>query len=116
MYFVVRNLLSRLDPDAASKEEARQKSIAANRKLKGILARQEEDDDDDEEQDTIKQRLHREELVLTPYEQSIAMEVVAPEEIPVSFEGIKKIWNPLARPAADTLSQTSEAWRTSSRS
>lgn len=85
MYFVVRNLLSKLDPDATSKEEARQKSIAANRKLKGILARQE--DEEDEEQDSIRQRLHRDELVLTPYEQSIAMEVVAPEEIPVSFEG-----------------------------
>lgn len=87
MYFVVRNLLSRLDPDAANKEEARQKSIAANRKLKGILARQ-DDDEDDEEQDTIRQRLHRDELVLTPYEQSIAMEVVAPEEIPVTFDDI----------------------------
>lgn len=91
MYFVVRNLLSRLDPDAASKEEARQKSIAANRKLKGILARQEEEEDD-EEQDSIRQRLHRDELVLTPYEQSIAMEVVAPEEIPVTFDGMEKTY------------------------
>lgn len=110
MYFVVRNLLSRLDPDAANKEEARQKSIAANRKLKGILARQ-EDDEDDEEQDTIRQRLHRDELVLTPYEQSIAMEVVAPEEIPVTFDGNMRIWNASACAHADTLSQTSEDWR-----
>ncbi|KAK7608420.1 ATPase family AAA domain-containing protein 1 [Phyllosticta paracitricarpa] len=86
MYFVVTNILARLDPEAASKEEARQKSAAANRKLRGILARQEEEDD--EEQGSIQQRLHREEMVLTPYEQTIAMEVVAPEEIPVSFDDI----------------------------
>ncbi|KAK8159750.1 P-loop containing nucleoside triphosphate hydrolase protein [Phyllosticta citrichinensis] len=85
MYFVVRNILARLDPEAASKEEARQKSIAANRKLRGILARQEEEE---EEQGSIQKRLNREEMVLTPYEQTIAMEVVAPEEIPVSFEDI----------------------------
>jgi hypothetical protein len=28
-----------------------------------------------------------EDLELTPYEQTIAMEVVAPEEIPISFDG-----------------------------
>ncbi|KAF2141430.1 uncharacterized protein K452DRAFT_288127 [Aplosporella prunicola CBS 121167] len=87
MYFVVRNLLTRLDPDAAQKEEARQKSVAAKKKLSGILARQ-EDEDEDDEQNSIRQRLHREELVLTPYEQTIAMEVVAPEEIPITFEDI----------------------------
>jgi hypothetical protein len=35
-----------------------------------------------------------EDLELTPYEQTIAMEVVAPEEIPISFDGT---WREITR-------------------
>lgn len=84
-YTVLRMLLSRLDPDAGQKEEARQKANAASRKLDGILASKEGLEDD--EYDEAYSRPRKEDIVLTPYEQTIAMEVVAPEEIPVSFEG-----------------------------
>ncbi|KAF2091639.1 AAA-domain-containing protein [Saccharata proteae CBS 121410] len=87
MYFVLRELMSRLDPEAAQKEEARQKSIAANRKLGRILNRPEEEEEE-EEAHGIQRRIRQEDLILTPYEQTIAMEVVAPEEIPVAFEDI----------------------------
>jgi hypothetical protein len=91
-YFVIRNLLARLDPEAQQKEEARQKASAATRKLGAILANKQTDDYDSEDEDggRYKRRSSRpriEDLGLTAYEQTIAMEVVAPEEIPVSFEG-----------------------------
>ncbi|KAF2684479.1 AAA-domain-containing protein [Lentithecium fluviatile CBS 122367] len=93
-YFVIRNLLSRLDPEAQQKEEARQKASAANRKLGAILANKQTDgydSEDDEDEGRYSRRRSRpriEDLQLTAYEQTIAMEVVAPEEIPVSFEDI----------------------------
>lgn len=91
-YFVIRNLLARLDPDAQQKEEAKRKASAANRKLGAILsnkARDAYDSDSDDEQDRRRRgdRPRIEDLNLSAYEQTIAMEVVAPEEIPVSFDG-----------------------------
>ncbi|KAF2113473.1 P-loop containing nucleoside triphosphate hydrolase protein [Lophiotrema nucula] len=96
-YFLIRSLLSRLDPEAQQKEEAKQKATAASRKLEGILAnkgrrrssRYEEDSEDELEDGERRERRARiQDLQLNSYEQSIAMEVVAPEEIPVSFEDI----------------------------
>ncbi|KAJ9669682.1 mitochondrial dynamin GTPase Msp1 [Coniosporium apollinis] len=87
-YFLFRQILSRFDPDAPQKEEARSKADAASRKLEGILASKESIEDDDSEDDDRWRRPRKEDLVLTPYEQTIAMEVVAPDEIPVSFEDI----------------------------
>ncbi|KAF2475665.1 AAA-domain-containing protein [Lindgomyces ingoldianus] len=95
-YFLIRSLLTRLDPDAASKEEAQQKALAASRKLDAILANKALEGDEDDEygsgyRDGRRRRGSRakiEDLRLTSYEQTIAMEVVAPEEIPVSFEDI----------------------------
>lgn len=91
-YFVIRNLLARLDPDAQQKEEAKRKASAANRKLGAILsnkARDGYDSDSDEEYERRRRsdRPRIEDLNLNAYEQTIAMEVVAPEEIPVSFDG-----------------------------
>ena len=91
-YFVIRNLLTRLDPEAQQKEEARAKASAATRKLDAILTgkrRQSHDeyDSEDETTDTRGRRPRIQELNLNTYEQTIAMEVVAPEEIPVTFEG-----------------------------
>jgi len=82
-------LLTRFDPDASQKEEARQKANAAQQKLDGIFASKESHEDDEYEE--AYRRPRKEDIVLTPYEQTIAMEVVAPEEIPVSFEGQ---WDP----------------------
>ncbi|KAF2260749.1 AAA-domain-containing protein [Lojkania enalia] len=91
-YFIIRNLLQRLDPDAQQKEEAKKKASAANRKLEGILANKQSDyrDDADSEDEEYERgrRIRKEDLVLNSYEQTIAMEVVAPEEIPVSFDDI----------------------------
>lgn len=95
-YFVIRSLLSRLDPEAQQKEEAKRKASAASRKLDAILANKarEYDSDDDEEYSGKGGRRRRrsgvrsEDLQLTSYEQTIAMEVVAPEDIPVSFDGM----------------------------
>ncbi|KAL1598849.1 mitochondrial dynamin GTPase Msp1 [Paraconiothyrium brasiliense] len=92
-FFVIRNLLARLDPEAQQKEEAKRKASAANRKLGAILsnkARDGYDSDSDEEYERRRRgdRPRIEDLNLTAYEQTIAMEVVAPEEIPVSFDDI----------------------------
>lgn len=88
-YFLIRNIISRLDPEAQQKEEARQKARAASQKLDGILAnKSRESSEDGSEYDSSYRQLRKEDLVLTPYEQTIAMEVVAPEEIPVTFEGM----------------------------
>jgi hypothetical protein len=89
---VIRNLLARLDPEAQQKEEAKRKASAATRKLGAILSNKARDgyDSDSDEDDERRRRGDRpriEDLNLTAYEQTIAMEVVAPEEIPVSFDG-----------------------------
>ncbi|KAL2012876.1 hypothetical protein VTN00DRAFT_401 [Thermoascus crustaceus] len=87
-YFLIRYLLSRLDfdPESQKREEQRRKSAAILRRLDGP------DDSDDEDSSGRKgrrRRKHRsEDLELTQYEQAIAMDVVAPEDIPVSFEDI----------------------------
>ncbi|KAF1946890.1 AAA-domain-containing protein [Clathrospora elynae] len=93
-YFVIRNLLTRLDPEAQQKEEARAKASAATRKLNAILTSKrrksdyEEYDSEEEETDSRHRRPRIQDLNLNTYEQTIAMEVVAPEEIPVSFDDI----------------------------
>ncbi|KAF2275646.1 AAA-domain-containing protein [Westerdykella ornata] len=101
-YFVIRSLLSRLDPEAAQKEEAKRKANAATQKLDAILANKARDYDseyDDEDEDGSyggrkgsrrrrRSGVRTEDLQLNSYEQTIAMEVVAPEDIPVSFDDI----------------------------
>ena len=90
-YFVIRNLLTRLDPEAQQKEEARAKASAANRKLDAILTSKRRKSyseyDSDDETDARHRRPRLQDLNLSTYEQTIAMEVVAPEEIPVTFDG-----------------------------
>lgn len=77
------------------KEEARQKAEAASRKLKGIYSNKQRLDDDETESESHGwQRPKKEELHLTAYEQTIAMEVVSPEDIPVSFEGQRALLSP----------------------
>jgi len=105
-YFVIRNLLTRLDPDAQQKEEARAKASAATRKLDAILSGKRrrsgsrarsrggsgggngDSSDEDGASNGRHGRARRQDLQLTTYEQTIAMEVVAPDEIPVSFDDI----------------------------
>ncbi|KAI9372737.1 P-loop containing nucleoside triphosphate hydrolase protein [Aspergillus egyptiacus] len=85
-YFLIRYLLSRLDfdPESQKKEEQKRKSAAILRKLDSS------DDSDDARsgQGGKRTRQKRGDLVLNQYEQAIAMDVVAPDDIHVSFEDI----------------------------
>lgn len=86
-YFLIRYLLSRidLDPEGQKKEEQRKKSAAILRRLDGP----DSDDDTTGRSGSRRSRKQKkEELVLNQYEQAIAMDVVAPEDISVSFEDI----------------------------
>ncbi|GIK07841.1 hypothetical protein Aspvir_003510 [Aspergillus viridinutans] len=86
-YFLIRYLLSRLDfdPESQKKEEQRRKSAAILRKLDGG----DESDDYSPRRGAKKARRQRRgDLVLNQYEQAIAMDVVAPDDIHVSFEDI----------------------------
>ena len=99
VFFVFRNLLNRLEPEGggykAEAEESRKKAIAADRHLDGILAQKEAQEgvggDDDLDYDSFdeaqRRKARRKDLKLTPYEQTIALQVVAPDDIPVTFEG-----------------------------
>ena len=79
--------MSRLDFDRESqkKEEQRRKSAAILRRLDGG---DESDDESPQRGGKRGRRQRKGELVLTQYEQAIAMDVVAPEDIPVTFEDI----------------------------
>ena len=83
IYYIARYLLDRinLDPDAEQKEQSRLKSAAILRRL---------DPPREMAQDIrgTEERPRREDLVLTQYEQAIAMDLVAPEDIPVTFDDI----------------------------
>ncbi|KAI2792222.1 Protein MSP1 [Penicillium oxalicum] len=87
-YFLIRYLLSRLefDPEGQKKEEQRQKSAAILRRLDGG----DQSDDETSRGGSSKKgrRQRRGELTLNQYEQAVAMDVVAPEDINVSFEDI----------------------------
>ncbi|EGP87368.1 unnamed protein product [Zymoseptoria tritici ST99CH_1A5] len=93
-FFLARTLIARLDPDAQAKSEAQQKALAATSRLQSIFTPQERDDFDDEDEDgdghppTQDDRLRNQDLVLSQYEQTIAMEVVSPSDIPVTFKDI----------------------------
>lgn len=85
-YFLIRYLISRLDfdPESQKKEEQRQKSAAILRRLEGG-----NDEDSSRSKDGKRGKGQRKrELTLNQYEQAIAMDVVAPEDIAVSFEDI----------------------------
>ncbi|KIW05839.1 uncharacterized protein PV09_03043 [Verruconis gallopava] len=94
-YWVARSLINRLDPEGATKAEAQQKADAARKKLEGILtSRRSRRGSDASTEETSSSRPWGhdrpalQDLQLSSYEQTIAMEVVAPEDIPVSFEDI----------------------------
>lgn len=93
-YYLARQILTRLDPDAGAKAEAQQKALAATNRLHSIFSREDRDedgfreDDDGDEPPAYDERPNKEELTLNAYEQTIAMEVVSPGEIPVTFNDI----------------------------
>ena len=86
-----RQIISRLDPDASAKQEAKQKAIAATARISSFFDEQQDEDDDDDDEKTSKastRKIKPEDLNLNQYEQAIAMEVIAPSEIPVTFDDI----------------------------
>lgn len=94
-FYLARTFLSHLDPDAGAKAEAQQKALAASTRLKNIFNGNERQEEDDEWEDEERkpgtdsdERIKPQDLVLSQYEQTIAMEVVSPNEIPVTFDDI----------------------------
>lgn len=85
---VFASIPSHEDPEKAQHEQARLRAAANLRRLD-----KSRDDSDSEEDDDPKQpkkgkgRTKKEDLSLNQYESLIAMEVVAPEDIPVGFNG-----------------------------
>ncbi|KAK3176879.1 hypothetical protein OEA41_008205 [Lepraria neglecta] len=83
-YYLVRYALNRLDLEN-DKEQATRRSAAA-----AILRRldPQETDEKNPGDGRRKRRSRKEDLVLNQYEQMVAMDVVAPEDIPVAFDHI----------------------------
>lgn len=82
VFYLVRYALSRLEVE--DKDQATRKSAAA-----AVLRRLDlrNADEDTKSENDGNRRSRKEDLVLNQYEQMVAMDVVAPEDIPVSFEG-----------------------------
>lgn len=83
-YYLARQLLGNLDPDAGAKAEAKKKALAASSRLQSIISNNAIEDEEDE----ANPRPRVQDLNLSAYEQTIAMEVVSPQEIPVTFADI----------------------------
>ncbi|PNS18713.1 hypothetical protein CAC42_5252 [Sphaceloma murrayae] len=90
--FAARQIIARLDPEAGSKQEAQQKALAASARLSTFFQERRDEDEDDGTNEKSEypssRRIAPEDLHLNQYEQAIAMEVVAPSEIPVTFNDI----------------------------
>lgn len=89
MYYIAKSVVSHLplggDPDKEQHEQARVKAVANLRRLN--KSRDEDSEDDSRGSRDKSRRPRSEDLVLDQYESQIAMEVVAPEDIPVGFDG-----------------------------
>jgi len=84
---VVSNLPFANDPEKEQHEQARIKAAANLRRLD--KSRNDSDSEDDPGRNGNRRRRPRkDDLVLDQYESQIAMEVVAPDDIPVGFDGI----------------------------
>ena len=80
--------------EGGGKAEAEQKAKAARKRLEGILAAKQRDNSEEGDEDSDfpwgKERPRLQDLQLSSYEQTIAMEVVAPEDISVKFDGMSR--------------------------
>lgn len=90
MWYIAKTVVSSLplgtDPEKEQHEQARVKAAANLRRLD----RSRNDLDSDEDTDR-RSRPSKAELQLDQYESQIALEVVAPEDIPVGFDGLFSI-------------------------
>ncbi|KAI1409368.1 AAA-domain-containing protein [Hypoxylon sp. FL1857] len=90
-WFLTRNVISTLqgslaDPDKEKREQAR---IKAKANLQRLRKSRNYDENNEEDQSSSTGRGPRvEDLVLNEYENLVALEVVAPEDIPVGFDDI----------------------------
>ena len=83
IFYIIRYALSRLDNHGEKEEQVNRQSAAA-----AVLRRLDRPPEEDARgTDGWIARTHKEDLVLNQYEQMIAMDVVAPEDIPVAFDG-----------------------------
>lgn len=75
------------DPEKEQHEQARVKAAANLRKLDRSRANEDSSDSEDDSRDGPRKSRRKEHLELDQYESQIALEVVAPEDIPVGFDG-----------------------------
>jgi ATPase family AAA domain-containing protein 1 len=98
VYYLAKQIISNLplsghDPEKEQHEQAQIKAAANLRRLN--LQNDESSSDSNHGGDGGKRASRgprKENLVLNQYENQIAMEVVAPEDIPVGFEGKSYQW------------------------
>ena len=83
MFYLVRYAFTRIEAQGEYESSIKQSAAAA------VLRKLDRPVEDDEEKtdDGPSRRSRKEDLVLNQYEQTVAMDVVAPEDIPVTFEG-----------------------------
>ncbi|KAL6717059.1 mitochondrial dynamin GTPase Msp1 [Lecanora helva] len=81
LYYAVRYTLSRLDPENDKESIARKAAAAA-------VLRRLDPQEAESKNENGKSRQSKKDLVLNQYEQMVAMDVVAPEDIPVTFDDI----------------------------
>lgn len=90
MYYVARGVISSLpisqDNEKDQQDQARLKAAAHLRKLQRSRDDSGESGSDDDSRGR-KSRIRKEDIELNQYESQIAMEVVAPDDIPVGFDG-----------------------------
>lgn len=91
MYYIAKSVIGSLptggDQEKESHEQARVKAAANLRRLDRSRKDAVSDGDSEEGSRGSSGRPRAEDLVLDNYESQIAMEVVAPEDIPVGFNG-----------------------------
>ncbi|KAL2157508.1 hypothetical protein VTH06DRAFT_6059 [Thermothelomyces fergusii] len=90
-YFLIREVVSPylaklVDPDREKHEQARLRAQANLRRIRRKRLEAEGDEDDGDDESRESNRLDN--LVLNEYENQVALEVVAPEDIPVGFDAI----------------------------
>lgn len=79
-YYVVHSILSRLEQGEDDEKSSRKAAATA-------IMRRLDNNQDAKGSSGSSRRFRKEDLTLNQYEQRIALDVVAPEDIPVKFDG-----------------------------
>lgn len=92
MYYIAKSIVSSIplnnDPEKEQHDQARIKAAANLRRLDKRRGSDSDSDDDSDRKSGKSRRPKKEDLVLDQYESQIALEVVAPEDISVGFNGM----------------------------